>query len=139
MRKRKVLVFGTFDSIHRGHISFLKQARKHGDLLIGVVARDSIVKKMKGRKPENNEKKRLGYLRKYVDVAILGEKKVTYRLIKKIKPDMICIGYDQKPGMREARRILKSIGMNHVKLKRMRSYMPEKYKSSIINKSNKLR
>jgi len=134
MKKKRVLVFGTFDGLHRGHISFLRQARKYGDFLIGVVARDGTVEKLKGRRPVRDEKARLRGLREYVDMAVMGEKNVTYNLIKKLRPDVICIGYDQKPAPAEARNILKRIGMSHVRLKKMRAFRPRLYKSSKLNK-----
>jgi FAD synthetase len=131
---KKVLVFGTFDGLHEGHMKFLEQARRHGDYTIGVVARDSNVEMTKGSKPLNGEKKRLRELRKHVDAAVLGERKVTYGLIKRLKPDVICIGYDQRPTMAEARKILKKIDMDDIELKKMKPYRPRIYKSRILNK-----
>jgi cytidyltransferase-like protein len=129
---KKVLVFGTFDKIHKGHINFLNQARKHGDYLIAVVARDSNVKKMKSRLPLQKEKIRAKILRKFVDKVILGQKKVNYKLIKKINPNTICIGYDQKPGIFQTRKILKKLRMKNVNVKKMKPYRPNVYKSSIL-------
>lgn len=129
---KKVLVFGTFDNLHKGHLSFLWQARKHGKLTV-VVTRDSSVKKTKGRKPIQNERRRVAALKKFAGRVLLGERRTTYNLIKKIKPDVICIGYDQKPSVREARKILKRIGMEKVKLRKMRAYKPHLYKSSRLN------
>lgn len=37
----RVMVFGVFDGLHPGHRAFLRQARKKGDKLIVVVARDN--------------------------------------------------------------------------------------------------
>jgi len=45
----KVLAFGTFDILHPGHEFYLKEAKKHGDILDVVVARDSTVEKIKGK------------------------------------------------------------------------------------------
>jgi cytidyltransferase-like protein len=131
---KKVLVFGTFDKVHKGHISFLKQARKHGDYLVAVVARDSNVKKFKGRMPIQNEKERMKSIRKFADKVVLGERKVTYDLIKKINPEAICIGYDQKPTVSSTKKILKKIGMKKVQVKKMKPYKPRIYKSSKLNK-----
>ena len=64
MKRKKVLVFGTFDGIHKGHLSFLNQAKEHGDYLTVVVAKDSNVKKLKGHKPLNNEKQRKAKIKK---------------------------------------------------------------------------
>ena len=47
--RKRVLVFGTFDLLHQGHRYFLTQARRFGDTLIAVVARDEFVEERKGR------------------------------------------------------------------------------------------
>lgn len=46
--KKIVLVGGCFDLIHFGHISFLKQAKKHGNYLIVALESDENVRYMKG-------------------------------------------------------------------------------------------
>jgi FAD synthetase len=130
---RKVLVFGTFDGVHRGHINFLKQSKKFGDELIVVVTRDANVKRQKGRRPARSEKIRLREIRKFADKSVLGERKITYKLIKKINPDVICVGYDQRPTVSQTRKILNRIGMRHVKIKKMKPYKSHKYKSSKLN------
>lgn len=131
---KKVLVFGTFDKLHRGHINFLNQARKYGDYMIAVVARDENVKGQKGHTPLEKCSKRAINVRKFVDKVMVGEKKVSYKLIKKIAPDVICIGYDQRPSLGETRKILKRIGMENVLLRKMRPFKPKIYKSSRLNK-----
>jgi len=125
--KRKVLVFGTFDGLHLGHLNFLRQARKQGDYLIAVIARDNNVKKIKGHWPKQNEKLRRQNMQKIkmVNQVILGEKNYKNRskIIQKIKPQTICLGYDQ-PVLR-----LKN---KQIKIIRLRPYKKEKYKSSIL-------
>ena len=66
------MVFGTFDILHKGHLYFLKEAKKKG-YLIAVVARDKTVVKVKKQKPVNNEKKRAENLRKikFVNKVVL--------------------------------------------------------------------
>ena len=73
---KKVMVFGTFDLVHPGHLSFFRQAKKNGGFLIVVVARDRNSLEAKGRPPRNEEKKRLANIRKIklVDKAILGSR-----------------------------------------------------------------
>ena len=56
------MVFGTFDLIHKGHLYFLRQAKKQGGKsaqLVVSIARDINVKKIKRAKPVFNEKQRL--------------------------------------------------------------------------------
>lgn len=59
------MVFGTFDILHKGHLDFFKQARRlaKNPFVIVSVARDINVKKIKGQKPQNNEKIRVRNLR----------------------------------------------------------------------------
>jgi len=55
---KRVLCCGTFDYLHPGHESFLKQAAKLADELVVVVARDENVKRLKGRSPDHKEEVR---------------------------------------------------------------------------------
>ena len=127
----KVMVFGTFDILHPGHLNFFKQAREFGNFLIAVIARDKTVLKIKGRLPKNNEKKRLNNLKNnnLIDKAILGGLKDKYEIIKKLKPDIICLGYDQKAFIEELKNKIKDFGLK-IKIVRLKSYKPEIYKSS---------
>src|SRR3989339_2153850 len=94
---KKVLVFGTFDIFHYGHLQLLKQAKKLGDQLTVVIARDENVIKIKKIKPYHTEKERMEIMKslKMIDSAILGDKKDVYKVIKQEKPDVIALGYDQ--------------------------------------------
>ena len=46
-----VMCFGTFDTLHPGHLYFLRECRRYGDNLVVVIARDATVAKVKGKKP----------------------------------------------------------------------------------------
>ena len=69
----RVLATGVFDILHPGHVHFLTEAKKLGDELVVVVARDSVAQKMKRLPfiPENIRVAMVGSL-KPVDRAILG-------------------------------------------------------------------
>ena len=99
-----VLVFGTFDVIHSGHKWFLKKASRLGDRLIAVVSRDDFVKEWKGRSPLMDERSRIKALQSsgLVDDAILSDREIrTYGVLEEIKPDIICLGHDQKSLMED--------------------------------------
>jgi cytidyltransferase-like protein len=98
-----VMAGGVFDIVHVGHIATLWAARKLGDMLVVIVARDCYVRKTKGKDPINDESLRLNVVRnlKPVDAAILGDKKDIYKIVEKIKPDVIALGYDQKHKVNE--------------------------------------
>lgn len=130
----KVMVFGTYDLLHKGHEFFLKEAKKRGDELIVVIGRDSNVMKIKKRLPVDSEINRLKKIKKldYVDKAVLGNLKDKYAVIKKIRPDIIVIGYDQDSFTDGLKDKLEGFGLKTDVLKLAKAYFPKKYKSSII-------
>jgi len=106
-RKRKiVLASGVFDLLHLGHVKFLEEAKKAGGPnaeLVVIVARDSTVEKRKGTKPIMPENQRCALVDslKIVDCTILGFEDFDIgKVIEKIKPGVIVVGYDQE-GMEE--------------------------------------
>jgi FAD synthetase len=131
---KKVMVFGTFDIFHRGHESFLQQARQQGDFLIAVMARDETVKKIKKRQPQNNINKRLLAVKnsQLADKVILGNLGDKYTVIKKYRPDIICLGYDQKAYVDKLKDKLQEFGLKNTKIKKLKPFHPEKYKSSLL-------
>lgn len=130
---RKVIVFGTFDKIHKGHFSFLRQAKRLGDQLIAVVARDKYVKEAKGVLPINNEKLRVKNLRNLnlATKVILGSSTYNfYQTLRTYKPDIIALGYDQKPRIWTLRKNLKKHRIQNTAVVRLKPYKANVYKSS---------
>ena len=129
----KVLVFGTFDGLHPGHINFFEQAKKHGDQLIAVVARDATVNEVKKHFPKRSELLRLKAVKqcKLVNEAMLGNIGNPYEIIKKIRPDIIALGYDQTSFTENLSDILKKEYLK-IEIVRLQPYAPEIYKSSIM-------
>jgi len=135
--KKKVLVFGSFDLVHKGHLNFLTQAKKLGNHLTVVLARDNTIKDFKKHKPLHNEKQRLKHIRetKIPNKTILGLKKDKYKIIEKIKPNIIALGYDQKSCFSEKlKKELKDRGLKGIKIVRLKSYKPSIFKSSKLKK-----
>ena len=128
----KTIVFGTFDILHKGHLFLFNKAKKKGDFLTVVVARDETVKKIKGKKPLKNEKQRLNEIKlaKIADKVILGNKDNYYKVLIKEKPDIICLGYDQFD-VKLNNKILKELGLKS-KLIRLKPYKQHTYKGSKI-------
>lgn len=118
MKKKKVvLASGTFDLLHYGHVKYLEEAKKIGGKnaeLIVIVARDSTVKKRKGRKtvmPEDQRRSLVEAL-KVVDEAILGcEDFDMIKVVERTKPDIIAVGHDQGDIEREVRKALAKEGI----------------------------
>lgn len=128
----RVMAFGTFDIFHEGHKNYLKQARKHGEQLIVIVARDKNVRKAKGHLPKNDERARLAAVQAsgLANEAVLGHSDDRYEVLKKYKPDVIALGYDQKADVSELREKIFAFGLKDVKILRLAAYRPEVYKSS---------
>lgn len=131
---KKVLIFGTFDGIHPGHIFFLNEAKKLGKLFVSVSSdkNASILKKKSLWKKENQRKKEVMNLR-IAERVIVGDKKIgNWNTIKKIKPDIIALGYDQ----RELRKVLKEIQEEYkFQIKIIKSHKPKIYKSSLLKRN----
>ena len=100
-RKTRVIASGVFDLLHLGHVKFLEDAKKAGgenSELIVIIAKDSTVEKMKGKKPimSEDQRRRLVEALKSVDKAIVGFEGLDIgEVIAEIKPDIIALGYDQ--------------------------------------------
>ncbi|MFZ1320795.1 MAG: D-glycero-beta-D-manno-heptose 1-phosphate adenylyltransferase [Ignavibacteria bacterium] len=95
--KKLVFTNGCFDIIHKGHVSYLNQAKLMGDYLIVGLNSDKSVKKLKGDdRPVNNENDRAFILDnlKSVDYVIIFNKDTPYELIKLIVPDYLVKGGD---------------------------------------------
>lgn len=99
---KKVLIFGVFDRLHDGHSSFIRQAKElggEGSELVAVVARDSSVCELKGRAPQQPEHERRAALAMVPEIsrAVLGDAELgSYAVLAAHKPDIICLGYDQR-------------------------------------------
>jgi rfaE bifunctional protein nucleotidyltransferase chain/domain len=98
-KKRIVFTNGVFDIIHRGHVEYLNEAKKLGDILIVGLNSDSSVKIIKGSsRPINNERDRAYVLSnvKSVDYVVIFEEDTPYNLIKHILPEVLVKGGDWK-------------------------------------------
>ena len=97
MREKVVFTNGCFDIIHRGHVEYLEDAKKFGDILIVGLNSDKSVRKVKGdNRPINNQEDRKKVLMalKSVDDVIIFDEEDPLRLVKEIKPDVIVKGED---------------------------------------------
>lgn len=128
-----VVATGVFELIHPGHILYLSEAKKLGDRLVVVVARDKTVEQKK-RKPIIPEEQRLKVVRelKPVDEAVLGDEDDILKPIIKLRPDVIALGPNQDYDEKKLGELLKSRG-----LKTRVVRITEKYSSS-LNSSKKI-
>ncbi|HUR62864.1 MAG TPA: adenylyltransferase/cytidyltransferase family protein [Candidatus Thermoplasmatota archaeon] len=88
---------GVFDLLHPGHLHMLEEAKKLGDELVVVLARDESAEREKHRPitPEEHRRRMVEAL-KPVDKAVLGHRGDYYRIVTELKPDVIALGFDQK-------------------------------------------
>ncbi len=136
-KQTKIMVFGTFDGLHKGHINFFQQAKNFikNSYLIVSIARDKNVLKIKGHKPKIKEKARLALVKKcnFVDKAILAGKDDYLPHILKEAPDVIALGYDQVAYVKNLKKDLKNKDFI-IKIIRLKPYREKIYKSHLLNK-----
>ena len=142
----KVMVFGSFDGLHRGHLDFFRQARALIErkklrnsfakpFLIVSVARDKNVIKIKHKKPFFNERKRMILIKKcnLVDEVVLSGVGNHIPHILKERPDIIALGYDQSAYVPNLKKDLKNKGLL-VKIVRLKPYKEKIYKNHLLKK-----
>ena len=112
-----VLAGGVFDVLHIGHVQFLQAAKKMGDTLVVVVSRYN-----HKREPVHTaqQRQKLVASLKIVDQCVIGDKSDMFRTVKKIKPDIIALGYNQRHDINEIKDGCKKIGLDNIKIKRIK-------------------
>ena len=134
--KKRVLVAGTFDLIHAGHIFLINEAAKLGDVYV-VVATDKNRELFSGERPIMLQEQRLEIIKnlKNVKDARLGRSdNDTLKTVEEINPDIILLGPDQKYSIEILKKGLREKDLNHIEVRRLEVYH-NKYKlhsSSLI-------
>ncbi|WP_457742339.1 adenylyltransferase/cytidyltransferase family protein [Thermococcus sp.] len=134
-RKIRVLVGGVFDILHVGHIHFLKQAKELGDELVVIVAHDETVRRNKRRNPINPAEDRAELLKaiKYVDEVYIGSPGgIDFELVRRINPDVIAIGPDQKFNCKKLKEELRKHGIDAEVIRVPYLYKSDRAKTSKI-------
>jgi FAD synthetase len=92
----RILVSGTFDDLHPGHLFLLNEASKRGELWV-IVGRDRNVQTFKGRAPLQTEDHRKKAIEDAFPQAhvVLGDASDFLKPVREIQPDLILLGYDQ--------------------------------------------
>jgi cytidyltransferase-like protein len=131
-----VFIGGGFEIIHPGHIYTIEQARKLGDVLVVVVARDSTIRRRKGREPVASEPERMRLLSslRQVDASILGVEGDIYLTLEKVRPDIVALGYDQHHAESEILREGARRGMD-LKVVRLDVHRPEIKTSRLLRET----
>lgn len=95
--KKIVFTNGCFDLLHYGHVKYLEDAKKKGDILVVAVNSDASVKRIKGdRRPIVSEKDRMRLLAalESVNYVVLFKEDTPFEIINLLKPDVIIKGAD---------------------------------------------
>lgn len=108
-----VFTNGCFDVLHLGHVRYLKEAKKLGDVLIVGLNSDSSVRKLKGTTrpylPELERAEILASL-EFVDYVVIFTETRPDNIIKIVKPNIHVKGGDYKISKLPERHIVKQYG-----------------------------
>lgn len=130
----RVLVFGTFDGLHRGHQAFLTQARALGDELVVCLAPDEVVERLKHHRPLHTFQTRLADLSVLPQVTrvVGGDAELgVYNCYAYVKPDLVAFGYDQAELATDFKRFQQVTG-DETRTIVLKPYQAEIFKSSLL-------
>ena len=131
--KKIVFTNGCFDVLHIGHINYLQESKKLGDILIVGLNSDNSIKRLKGdKRPINNLSDRITFLSNldFIDFIIPFEEDTPLEIIKLIKPDILVKGGDYL--------IENIIGREYANETIILPFVDGKSSTNIINKINDL-
>jgi rfaE bifunctional protein nucleotidyltransferase chain/domain len=96
--KRVVFTNGCFDIVHVGHVRYLSEAKRLGDVLIVALNTDRSVSGLKRGRPVIPEAERAEVISHLdmVDYVTLFGDDTPYELIKLLRPDVLVKGGDWK-------------------------------------------
>ncbi len=95
--KRVVFTNGVFDILHLGHVTYLEEARRLGDVLVVGVNSDGSARALKGpRRPilPQEERARLVAALECVDYVVIFSELTAEKVLKRLKPDLYVKGGD---------------------------------------------
>ncbi len=97
--RRIVFTNGVFDILHRGHVDYLSEAKRLGDILIVGLNTDASARRLKGKgRPVQSQRDRAAVLLalRSVDFVVLFSEDTPAELIKRVRPDVLVKGADYK-------------------------------------------
>ena len=97
--RKVVFTNGCFDIVHAGHVRYLREAKKLGDVLVIGLNSDASVSRIKPGRPVVPEAQRAEVLTALdmIDFVTLFNEDTPYELIKHLRPDVLVKGGDWKP------------------------------------------
>jgi D-beta-D-heptose 7-phosphate kinase / D-beta-D-heptose 1-phosphate adenosyltransferase len=139
--QRIVLTNGCFDVIHAGHVAYLREARRQGDLLVVGVNSDSQVKAQKGEgRPIYPLADRLDILGELqcVDYLIEFAEPTAHELIKTVQPDIYVKGGDYEKTQINEWDLLEGLEAEGTVQVRLLSHRPGLSSTTVIAKKSRL-
>ncbi len=124
---------GCFDVLHRGHVGYLNQAKRLGDVLIVAVNSDESVRRLKGpERPVNPAEDRVAVLAALscVDHVVVFTEDSPANLITLVRPDVYVKGGDYRPEMIPEAPLVQSLGGEV----RTLDYLPDRSTSKLIGR-----
>jgi FAD synthetase len=124
---KKVLIAGTFDLIHPGHLFLINEAAKLGDVCV-IISTDRNRELYSGEAPIIPQEQRLEVIKaiKNVKIARLGRSdNDTLKTVEEINPDIILLGPDQKYDIKTLKEGLRAHGLENVSIQRLNRYFDE--------------
>jgi rfaE bifunctional protein nucleotidyltransferase chain/domain len=91
---RIVFTNGVFDLLHVGHLRYLREARRHGDLLVVGINADAAVRKAGRPLVPDIERAELVAALEPVDYVVLFSELTADRLLADLRPDVYVKGAD---------------------------------------------
>ena len=132
----RVLVFGTFDVLHPGHVRFLREASTYGPVTVALTP-DKLCQRYKGHRPVNpyaTRAERLSRLRYVAVVVPADEASGTFAVVGATRPTTVVLGYDQlELGKLLAERLAYLLSRPH--LVTLPAYRSSTYQSSRLLRS----
>ena len=95
--KRVAFTNGCFDLLHYGHVKYLEDAKRKGDILVVAINQDASIRRIKGdKRPIVNEQDRARIVAalESVDYVTLFKEDTPLKVIKLLKPDILVKGAD---------------------------------------------
>lgn len=96
--KRIVFTNGCFDLLHVGHVRYLREAKRLGDILVVAINSDASVARLKKGRPIVQAEQRAEVVSNLimVDYVTIFEEDTPYELIKSLRPHVLVKGGDWK-------------------------------------------
>ncbi|TDD46256.1 D-glycero-beta-D-manno-heptose 1-phosphate adenylyltransferase [Nonomuraea terrae] len=135
--ERVVFTNGCFDVLHRGHVTYLEEAARLGDVLVVAVNSDASVARLKGPgRPVNPCEDRMSVIAALNDVDYVAEfdEDTPERLLRMIRPEIYVKGGDYTPEMLPEAPLVRALGGEV----RVLGYVPDRSTTAIIGRMRAL-